>query len=238
MARGNNDREQGTERGKIRFIIAEVEGNNQTLQDLVRTMAPMLSRPVEVKAPPKLVQNGAAGAAPNARPSEPDLFNQDSVAPEVIDAEQVEQPDAGAPTNARKKRGEGTKTERNAGISPVADLNFVPKDKAALKAFFAEKAPATDMEQVLVVGYYLKHTLDIATFGPGHIFAGFKHVNKPIPVDLRQTMRNMKPMVGSKQGKGWLNFTDVEAARLTTEGENVVEHELPRKGNGDAGGTK
>lgn len=238
MARGNSDREQGTEKGKVRVFFAEVEGSNQTLQDVLRTMSHMLPRAVEVKVPPKLVQNGASGAATNARPSEPDLFNQDTAAREVIDAEQAEQPDGGAPTNARKKRGEGTNTERNAGISPVADLNFVPRDKPALKAFFGEKAPATDMEQVLVLGYYLKHTLDVATFGPGHILAGFKHVNKPIPVDLRQTMRNMKPMVGSKQGKGWLNFTDVEAARLTTEGENVVEHELPRKGNGEAGGTK
>ncbi len=238
MARGNNDREQGEEKGKIRFIIAEVEGNNQTLQDLVRTMAPMLSRPVHVQMPAKLAQNGTAGAASSARPTEPNQFNQESAAPEVSDAEEVEQPDAGAAGSTRKKRGEGTKTERNAGISPVSDLNFVPKDKPALKAFFAEKGPATDMEQVLVVAYYLKQTLELATFGPGHIFAGFKHVSKPIPVDLRQTMRNMKPMVGTKQGKCWLNFTDVESARLTTEGENVVEHELPRKGSGDTGGSK
>jgi hypothetical protein len=238
MARGNNDREQGTEKGKIRVLFIELEGNNQTLQDGLRTVSQMLPRAVEVKIPPKLVQNGIAAAASNARPAEPDLFNQESAAPEVIDPEEVEQPDAGAAGSTRKKRGEGTKTERNAGISPVADLDFVPKDKPALKAFFAEKAPATDMEQVLVVGYYLKQTLGLATFGPGHIFAGFKHVNKPIPVDLRQTMRNMKPMVGTRQGKGWLNFTEVESARLTTEGENVVEHELPRKGSRDTGGSK
>ncbi len=238
MARGNIDREQGTEKGKIRVFFAEVEGNNQTLQDVLRTVSQILPRAVEVKMPPKLVQNGTANAASSARPAEPDLFNQESAAPEIIDAEEVEQPNAGAAGTTRKKRGEGTKTERNAGISPVADLNFVPRDKPALKAFFAEKAPATDMEQVLVVGYYLKQTLKLATFGPGHIIAGFKHVNKPIPVDLKQTMRNMKPMVGSKQGKGWLNFTDVESARLTTEGDNVVEHELPRKGSGDTGGSK
>lgn len=238
MARINNDREQGTEKGKIRVLYIELEGNNQTLQDGLRTVSQMLPRAVEVKLPPKLVQNGAAAAAPNARPADPDLFNQEAAVPEVIDAVEGDQPDAEAANTARKKRGEGTKTERNAGISPVADLNFVPKDKVALKAFFAEKAPATDMEQVLVIGYYLKQTLDVSTFGPGHIVAGFKHVNKPIPVDLRQTMRNMKPMVGTKQGKGWLNFTAVETARLTTEGENVVEHELPRNGNGDSSGNK
>lgn len=238
MARGNNDRDQGTEKGKVRVFFAEVEGSNQTLQDVLRTVSQMLPRAVEVKLPPKLVQNGAAAAVPNARPAEPDLFNQEAATSEVVDAVESDQPDMGAPIAARKKRGEGTKTERNAGISPVADLNFVPKDKVALKVFFAEKAPVTDMEQVLVIGYYLKQTLGVSTFGPGHIFAGFKHVNKPIPVDLRQTMRNMKPMVGTKQGKGWLNFTDVEAARLTTEGENVVEHELPRNGNSDSSGNK
>ncbi len=238
MARGNNERECGTEKGKIRVLFIELEGNNQTLQDGLRTVSQMLPRAVEVKVPPKLVQNGAAATASSARPGEPDLFNQDAVAPEVIDPEEVEQPDAGAASSTRKKRGEGTKTERNAGITPVADLNFVPRDKVALKTFFAEKAPANDMEQILVVGYYLKQTLELATFGPGHIFTGFKHVNKPIPVDLRQTMRNMRPMAGTKHGKGWLSFTDVESVRLTTEGENVVEHELPRKTSGHTGGTQ
>jgi len=232
MARNNSDREQGTEKGKIRFIIAEVEGNNQTLQELLRTMAPMLGRPVQVHVPPKLVQIGVAGPASNARPVEPDLFNQEAAAPEVIDAEEVEQPDAGSNDNTRRKRGEGAKTDRNAGVNPVTDLNFVPNDKPALKAFFAEKAPASDMEQVLVLAYYIQDTLGITAFGPGHILTAFKHVGKPIPVDLRQTIRNVK------KSKVWLTFTDIDSVRVTTEGENFVKHELPRKGSTGNGGNQ
>ena len=232
MARGNNDREQGTEKGKIRVLFIELEGNNQTLQDGLRTVSQMLPRAVEVKMLPKLVQNGVAAPASNARPAEPDLFNQDAAAAGVIDPEEVEQPDAGAASSTRKKRGEGTKTDRNAGINPVTDLNFVPNDKPALKAFFAEKAPASDMEQVLVLAYYIQDTLGITAFGPGHILTAFKHVGKPIPVALRQTIRNVK------KSKVWLTFTDIDSVRVTTEGENFVKHELPRNGSNGNGGNQ
>jgi hypothetical protein len=108
----------------------------------------------------------------------------------------------------------------------VPDLDFVPDGKEALKKFFAEKEPRSDMEQVLVLVYYLQHTLAIPAIGPGHILTAFKHVGKPVPVDLRATVRNMKNQ------KAWLNFTDMEAIRVTTQGDNVVEHELGAEKNG------
>jgi len=112
-----------------------------------------------------------------------------------------------------RKRG-GPKTDRNAGIKLVPDLDFVPNGKEALKKFFAEKEPKNDMEQVLVLVYYMQHTLTLPAIGPRHILTAFKHVGKPVPVDLRATIRNIKNQ------KVWLNFTDWEAIRVTTQGDN------------------
>jgi hypothetical protein len=84
------------------------------------------------------------------------------------------------------------------------------------------------MDQVLVICHFLQHAVQTAQIGPGHILSGFKHVNKPVPKDLKQTIRNMKTK------KAWLNFADIENIRLTTEGDNRVEHGLG-KGNGDVG---
>lgn len=78
------------------------------------------------------------------------------------------------------------------------------------------------MEQVLVICHYLQEVLDIASYGPGQILSAFRHVGSPVPVDLRQTIRNMK----SK--KAWVNFTDLESLRTTTEGENFVTYSLPK----------
>lgn len=231
MARSNNDREQGTEKGKIRFIIAEVEGNNQTLQDLVRTMAPMLSRPVQVQVPPKLVQNGAASATPNARPAEPDLFNQEAAAPEVIDAGQVGQAEAVDSPQARRPRGEGPKKDKNAGLAIIKSLNLQPEGKESLKDFVAKKKPKTQEEHVAVYIYYLKNVLEEANVGFSHIFTCFKETGERMPGDLPQTCRN----AASK--KGWIDTADANDLKRTTRGDNLVEKDLPRAGGaGDSEG--
>jgi len=81
------------------------------------------------------------------------------------------------------------------------------------------------MEQILVLVHYMQHTLELPAIGPGHILTAFKHVGKPVPADLRATIRNMKNQ------KVWLNFTDLEAVRVTTQGDNIVEHDLGAKEN-------
>lgn len=231
MARGNSDREQGTEKGKIRFIIAEVEGNNQTLQDLVRTMAPMLARPVQVQVPPKLVQNGAAGSVPSARPAEPDLFNPEPAAPEVIETDEVEQPDAGSNGATRRKRGEGANRDKNAGLSIVKSLDLQPDGKESLKDFVAKKKPKTQEEHVAVYIYYLKNVLDEANIGFAHIYTCFKETGERMPGDLPQTCRN----AASK--KGWIDTADANDLKRTTRGDNLVEKDLPRaSGAGDSEG--
>jgi hypothetical protein len=50
--------------------------------------------------------------------------------------------------------------------------------------------------------------------------SGFKHVGKPVPKDLKQTIRNLKDK------KAWLGGTGLDDIRLTTEGDNRVEYEL------------
>jgi len=52
------------------------------------------------------------------------------------------------------------------------------------------------------------------------VMTAFKEAGKAIPVDVRQTIRNVK------RSKIWLNFTDIEDVRTTTQGDNFVEHEM------------
>ena len=129
--------------------------------------------------------------------------------------------DSGQST-AKRKRGQGPKVDRNAGIEMVSHLDFVPEGKAPLKTFFNSKSPGNDMEQVLVLSYYLQHTMGLNEFGPGHVLTAFRHVLKPVPADLKGTIRNMK------KTKAWLTFGDIERIRMSTVGDNFVEHELPK----------
>ena len=205
--RGGDD--GALEKGKIRIFYAEVEGNNQSLQDVLKTVVTAMSRP------------GHTRIATNPQAALSTQTEQAVSGEEVAgDSEEVEAPELnGTPVRVRK-RGQGPKADRNAGIKVVPDLNFRPNGKPALKDFFAEKTPKTDMEQTLALAYYMQHTLELPSFGPGHILTGFRDVGRPVPVDLKGTMRNMKNL------KAWLNFTNIEESRVTTQGENEVEHEM------------
>lgn len=109
-----------------------------------------------------------------------------------------------------KKRREGDRKDRNAGIKLVGDIDFVPSGKQSLKAFFALKAPNSDMDQILVLCHFLQYVLQSTSIGPGHILSGYRHIGKPVPKDLKQTIRNMRDK------KAWINFSDIENIRLST----------------------
>jgi hypothetical protein len=203
--------EVAQEKGKIRIFFAEVEGSNQSLQEALKTVTAAMNRPsqfatVRIPAAQNL-QPGQVEA--NAMPEE--------AAPEIADEELVEAEPSSTPA---RKRGAGPKMDRNAGVKLVPNLDFHPKSDLALKDFFAGKAPKNDMEHCVVIGYYLKHTLELDSFGPGHLLTGLKEVGKPVPADLKGTIRNMRNQ------KAWFNFDDIEQIDVTTQGDNYVEHKL------------
>lgn len=179
-----------------------------------------LADAVDRTSQPKLPPASPAKRLPEPKNGEQTLFDAVEPPEEAPDVgESVAEPNVGS-VPARKPRGQGEKRDRNAGIVPVGDVDWVQKGKDSLKDFFASKAPQSDLEQVLVICYYLQHTADLAAFGAGHVMSGFKHVGKPIPKDLKRTIRN------AATDKTWLNVADMEKLRTTTEGENYVEHEL------------
>ncbi len=220
MARSNIDRDQGTEKGKIRVLYIELEGNNQTLQDGLRTVSQMLPRPVQVQVPSKLIPS-SAGASPSTKP-DPGLFNQDPVVPEEVDEVEVEKSGADEPSNTRKKRGEGANRDRNAGLAIVKSLNLQPSDKESLKDFVARKRPKTQEEHIAVYIYYLKHLLEEPNIGFDHIYTCFRETGERVPGNLPQTCRN-----AASRG-GWIDTADANDLKRTTRGDNLVEKDLPR----------
>ncbi len=212
MAKRNNEPTSGADKAKVRVFFAEVEGNNESVQEALRTMVSAMSRPVRV-----ISEQSANGKAPV-------LLQQAHVeeVEEAIDqAEEVEDLDEeSAPLNARRPRGTGRRVDRNAGLNLVPDLNFRPNGKQSLKEFVDEKNSKNDLEAVLVLVYHMQHLMALTKIGPAHVMTAFKEAGKAIPVDLRQTMRNVK------KSKMWLNFTDIEDIRTTTQGDNFIEHEM------------
>jgi hypothetical protein len=217
MARRNNEPASSADRAKVRVFYAEVEGNNESVQEALQTMLAM-SRPARVISEQRA--NGSAAVLLQHGGAE--------VVEEAIDqVGEVETSDAEpAPLNTRKPRGTGKKVDRNAGLKLIPDLNFRPDGYPTLKEFLEEKNPKNDIEAALIAVYYMQHRMSLTKIGPAHVMTVFKEAGKRIPADVTQTIRNVKKL------RIWLDFTDIEDVHTTSQGENFVEHEMG-KGKGD-----
>jgi hypothetical protein len=227
------EQETATDRSKVEVFYAKAEGSTQSLQDLMRALTTAIGRPVQIYVPPKLVPNNNSGQpAVSAVATDPTLFPEDGGAPDESAGTDGESSLETPSPVARRSRGEGPKKDRNAGIELVPELDLVQEGGTSLKSFFAEKAPGTDEEKVLVFAYYLNHSAKTDQIGLGHILTCFKHMDERVPLDLRSTVRNF----AKRNGKGWITSADMNDLKVPTIGENHVKHEMGKIKSG--AGTK
>jgi len=127
-----------------------------------------------------------------------------------------------------KKKPSGAKAKgkgkSKASLSLVKDLNFKPKGKKPFDEFIGTKKPSSYYEKSTISAYYLKHELSISAISANHIFTCFKHMNWRVPANLLNTLAY------TASRYGWLDTSNREDIKVTTMGENLVEHDLlPKK---------
>lgn len=210
MAKRSIDSIGGADKAKVRVFFAEVEGNNESVQEALKTMLAAMNRPAKVIADQRSNGPSATLLETASVPDDEQAENSD---------EEVKEASA-EPAPSRAPRGSGKKTDRNAGLELVPDLNFRPSQGSSFKDFVADKAPKNDVEAVVVYVYFLHHNMGVSPIGPKQIFTAFKEAGRPVPADLKQTIRNVK------SSRMWINFSDLEDIKITTQGENFVEHEI------------
>lgn len=124
-------------------------------------------------------------------------------------------------TGSSKANGKA-KNRIKAPLSMSRDLNLKPKGKKSLDDFMDEKKPNSIYEKCTVAAYYLKHELGLPDVSASHIYTCFKHMKWRVPANLPNSLAY------TASRYGWLDTSDREKINVSTMGENLIEHDLPR----------
>jgi hypothetical protein len=125
---------------------------------------------------------------------------------------------------AKKKKGNVKKSKkRKSSNSIVKNLDLNPSNEQTFKDFITEKKPSSNIEKSIACVYYLQHILKKTPITTNHVFTCFKSIGWRVPPDLASILR----WVASQ--KGWLDTSNTEDIKVTTQGENLIEHDLPKK---------
>ena len=120
----------------------------------------------------------------------------------------------------KKAKGE-KKTKRKISYSILKDVNLKPKDKQTFEDFVAEKNPQAMIDKCMVSIYYLIRILQASQITTNHVYTCFRISKWRVPSNLENRLQ----WVASQ--RGWLDTNDMTNIKLTTHGENYVEHDLP-----------
>jgi len=126
----------------------------------------------------------------------------------------------------KRERTPGSGKRKKKSPSLVKDLDLRPKGKKSFLDFVTEKAPSTQAEQCVVAVYYLTHEAKISKVTDNHVYTCFKHAHWRLPYNLDDRLA----WVSSQ--KGWLDTSTMSDIKLVPAGENLVEHDLPKKPRG------
>lgn len=160
---------KGDDHGKVRIIVFELEGSNQSIQESLRSVTNVItrgntlpgSRHIPSKPLPPAGGNGHAGKTP--LPPEPTFPFAERIDEEDLDYESEEAPAGAVPKKPKKF------------VTPklIESVDFTTGEKPLLD-FVGEKRPATDWDRYLVIAAWFKDHRQAETITPDHIYTAYK----------------------------------------------------------------
>lgn len=122
----------------------------------------------------------------------------------------------------------GTKSNKTASKSSspslkiIKNLDFKPSGKKSFLDFIEEKKPKNQNDKCTIAIYYMTHQMEISKVSAAHVKTAFKFAKWLLPANLP----NRLSQAGTE---GFLEITNLDEIELTSIGENLIEHKLPKK---------
>lgn len=155
--------------------------------------------------------------------------NNDAVSPKTTDG-QSDDDESDEAVKDGKSTGKPTKkkpTAKPESYTILPDLDLVGKahGRQPLKELYDEKGGKTlsNYEASTVFVHYLTRVMSEKNVDLNHIYSCYKHVGLRVPGSMRQLMYDQK-----KRGH-YINITNLNDLKLTVNGENLIDHDLPKK---------
>lgn len=183
-------------RVKIRLVEFEVEGNDQSIQESLKSIAAALNR----------------GTSPSA--ARPMYIGSGNQSEEEFDEELEEGEEEGVIESSSTRV---PRTTRKAPTPNILEINFTDVSPT-LKEFVAQTTPKQVLQKYLVVAYWYKHTRGIADLAQDHFFTAFRHLQWTVPKDPAGPIKDLRHKRRTQMGPGSTPGTST----INHIGENIV----------------
>jgi hypothetical protein len=165
----------------------------------------------------KKIDEQLKGISPDLRPGAFQMLAQRHLGSASVSTSSPNQ--ESKPTGKRHRRSSAT-----SDLAIVRDLNLKKEGETpSLRDFYAAKAPQNFSEHNVVFVYYLGRLKDVNGITPNHIYTAYKEAGARVPGAFYQSL------LDTARNQGWIDTSNTDQMRITTVGENFVEHDLPRK---------
>lgn len=109
------------------------------------------------------------------------------------------------------------------GFQMVKELDLRPAGKVSFADFIAEKQPGSNEDKYAVAVYYLQHVLELPTVTTNHVATVFR-----LESSWREPQDALKGLRVTSSRKGTVDVAAADNLKMTPQGRNFVEHDLPR----------
>jgi hypothetical protein len=178
--------------GKIRVVVFELEGSNETLQESLRTVANALGKTVSVNRAFASIQDSQkVNSLPESSDDSDDLELDPETENTIIDVP------------VKNKRTSGKR--KPAKTPEIVEIDLKKPGAISFEDFATQKNPSNDIAKYLVIMYWLKTHLDISEITTSHTYTCYKHMGWKTPTDPGAPLRNAKGFsyINSGSAKGY-----------------------------------